>query len=48
MCAQRLIGAGKYFSEARPYEVLYIFDDGRVHAATEGGIKRSGGSAHAT
>lgn len=25
-------GAERYFSEAKPYEVLYLFDDGRVHA----------------
>lgn len=34
-------GAEKYFSEAMPYEVLYLFNDGRVHAVTtsfEGGV----------
>lgn len=27
-------GAEKYFSAAKPYEVLYLFDDGRVHAVS--------------
>jgi hypothetical protein len=27
-------GAERHFSEAKPYEVLYLFNDGRVHAVS--------------